>query len=68
MVGLFFGLPGLILGPAAGAVLFEYWRNPDFTRAGRAGAGALAGFVAGVVAKFGLTLFLIGVALLVYLF
>jgi hypothetical protein len=65
-VGLAFGLPGIILGPAIGALAFEYIKNPDLARAGKAGLGGLLGFLLGVVAKcvFGVTM--VGLALLAY--
>lgn len=66
--GLFFGLPGVILGPAIGALAFEYLRNPDARRALKAGAGGLAGFVLGVLAKAAFSFLLIGLALLAYVF
>jgi uncharacterized protein len=66
--GLFLGLPGIILGPAIGALAFEYLRNPDARRALRAGAGGLLGFVLGVVAKAVFGFLLIGLALLAYAF
>ncbi len=66
--GLFFGLPGVILGPAVGALAFEYARNPDAKRAMRAGAGGLLGFVLGVIAKAVFGFLLVGLALLSYLF
>ncbi|HEX7086561.1 MAG TPA: DUF456 family protein [Vicinamibacterales bacterium] len=67
-VGLFFGLPGVILGPAAGALAFEYMRNPDARQAARAGAGSLLGFVLGVIAKAVLGLLMVGLAILAYVF
>jgi uncharacterized protein len=68
LVGLPFGLPGVILGPAIGALAFEYMKNPDLARAGKAGLGGLFGFVLAVVAKavFGLTL--VGLAIVAYVF
>jgi uncharacterized protein YqgC (DUF456 family) len=60
VVGLFFGPPGLLLGPAVGAVALEYWRDPDFERALRAGAGTLVGFLLGSVAKVVLAFAAIG--------
>lgn len=68
LVGLPFGLPGVVLGPAVGALAFEYLKNPDLARAGKAGLGGLFGFVLAVVAKavFGLTL--VGLAIAAYLF
>jgi uncharacterized protein YqgC (DUF456 family) len=68
VVGLPFGLPGVILGPAIGALAFEYMKNPDLARAGKAGLGGLFGYVLAVVAKavFGLTL--VGLAIVAYVF
>lgn len=63
VVGLFFGLPGVILGPAIGALAFEYARNPELPRAARAGVGALLGFVLGSAAKLTLAAILVGVVL-----
>jgi hypothetical protein len=68
LAGLFLGLPGVILGPAVGALAFEYMRNPDARRAMRAGAGGLLGFVLGVVAKAVFGFLMIGLALLAYVF
>ena len=64
--GLLFGLPGMILGPAVGAVAFEYWKNPDFKAASKAGAGVMVGFAIGIVAKCALALAVLGVAGLAY--
>lgn len=68
LVGLAFGLVGLILGPAIGALVFEYIKNPNIKRAAGAGAGSMAGFLVGAVAKYVFTLFMLGVAALAYLF
>ena len=64
--GLFFGIPGMILGPAIGAVAFEYWKNPDFKAASKAGAGVVVGFAIGIVAKCALALTILGVAAFAY--
>ena len=64
--GIFFGIPGMILGPAIGAVAFEYWKNPDFKAASKAGAGVMIGFAIGIVAKCALALAILGVAGLAY--
>jgi uncharacterized protein YqgC (DUF456 family) len=63
VVGLFFGPVGLLLGPAVGAVLLEYWRDPDFERALRAGVGTFLGFLLGSVVKVLLAFLLIGALL-----
>ena len=67
VVGLFFGLPGLILGPAAGAIGFEYWKDPNFKKATQAGAGVVIGFALGVVAKCAIALTMLGIAVVAYL-
>lgn len=67
LVGLFLGPLGLLLGPAAGAVLFELWRDPDFARALKAGAGTFVGFLVGSVVKVALAFLLVGVLLVALL-
>src|SRR5512133_3925638 len=64
LAGLFLGLPGIVLGPAVGALAFEYARDPNFEKALRAGAGAFLGFVLGSAVKVALAFVLIGVLLL----
>ena len=64
LVGLFLGLPGILLGPAVGALVFEYAKDPDFGRAASAGAGAFVGFVVGSVLKVVLAFVLLGVVAL----
>lgn len=68
LAGLVFGLPGVVLGPAVGALVFEYFRNPDAKRALRAGAGGFLGFVLGVIAKAVFGFLVIGLAMLAYVF
>ncbi len=68
VVGLAFGLPGVILGPAVGALAFEYMKNPNLARAGKAGLGGLLGFLLGVVAKCVFGFMMVGLALLAYFF
>lgn len=61
IAGLFFGLPGLIIGPFAGAVLGELTAHGDLNRAGRAGIAAWIGFAIGTVVKVGLAFVMIGI-------
>jgi len=63
VVGLFLGPAGILLGPAVGAILLEYWRDPDFEKALRAGAGTFLGFLLGSVVKVALAFVLIGALL-----
>jgi uncharacterized protein YqgC (DUF456 family) len=63
LAGLFFGLPGLIIGPFAGAVLGELTAHRDLGRAGRAGIAAWLGFLIGTVVKVGLAFAMVGIFL-----
>jgi hypothetical protein len=68
VVGVFFGLPGLLVGPAVGAMLFEYAKNPDFRRATRAGTGVFIGFLLGTALKCALAVAMVGLAAAAYFF
>jgi uncharacterized protein YqgC (DUF456 family) len=61
LVGLFFGLPGVLLGPFVGAVLGELSEHKDLLRAGRAGVGAWLGLLLGAVGKLALLMAMLGV-------
>ncbi len=63
LVGLFFGLPGLILGPLAGAVLGELSANRDLGRAGRVGLAAWIGFLIGTGVKIALAFSMVAIFL-----
>lgn len=67
VAGLFLGLPGILLGPGVGAIVFEWLRNPDFERALRAGVGATIGFIVGGAVKVALGFVLVGALLLALL-
>lgn len=66
VVGMFFGLPGLILGPFLGAVLGEYTVRRHLAGAGRAGAGAWLGLVLGTAAKIALNFVMLGIFIAAY--
>lgn len=66
IVGLFFGLPGVVLGPIAGAAALEYAKDPAFRKALSAGLGAAVGFLLGAVGKLVLALILLGIVVLAY--
>ncbi len=68
LVGMFLGLPGIVLGPAVGAIVLEYVRNPNFERALKAGVGAFLGFVLGSAVKVSLAFVLVGVLVLALVF
>lgn len=50
-VGLFFNLPGIILGPFVGATAFEMMAGREFKKAAKAGGGAVLGLVIGAIGK-----------------
>ena len=51
IVGLFFSLPGILLGPFVGAVVFELAGGRNLKESGRAGLGATLGLLAGALGK-----------------
>jgi uncharacterized protein YqgC (DUF456 family) len=59
LVGLFFSLPGILLGPFVGALLFELAGGREFKLAAKAGAGAVLGLFAGAVGKLALCMVMI---------
>lgn len=61
VAGLFFGLPGLVLGPFVGAVLGELSVRRDVRQAGRAGVAAWIGFIVGLVAKVAVAFVMLGI-------
>jgi len=63
VLGLFLGLPGLILGPFVGAVLGELSVHRDLGRAGRAGVAAWIGFAIGTAVKVALAFSMIALFL-----
>lgn len=63
ILGLFFGLPGLVIGPFAGAAAGELTSNRDFKRAGWAGLAAWIGFAIGMAVKVGIAFLMVGIFL-----
>jgi uncharacterized protein YqgC (DUF456 family) len=51
LIGLFFGIPGIILGPFVGAVVLELLGGRGVTPAAKAGSGAVLGLLLGAVGK-----------------
>jgi uncharacterized protein YqgC (DUF456 family) len=60
VVGIFFSLPGIILGPFLGALIFELLGGRKLDKASRAGLGATLGVFAGVVGKCVICAMMIG--------
>src|SRR5262245_52820788 len=53
LIGLFFNLPGILLGPFIGATAFELVSGRTFKESSRAGLGATIGLLAGIIGKLG---------------
>jgi len=66
VVGLFLGLPGILLGPPLGAMAFELAKDPNVGKAAKAGVGAFIGFAVGSVLKIALAFMLLGVLALAF--
>ena len=64
LVGLFFGLPGIVLGPFAGAVIAELSGRASLKAAAHAGVGATLGLLFGALLKIGLAFTMLGVFVL----
>jgi uncharacterized protein len=60
LIGLFFGFPGIILGPFLGALLLEMAAGRKLKPAAQAGFGALLGLLAGAVGKLAICVAMIG--------
>jgi uncharacterized protein YqgC (DUF456 family) len=61
IVGIFFGLPGLILGPFIGAVIGELGARRGLDQAAASGFATWIGLLLGSIAKLALGLAMIGV-------
>ena len=68
VAGLFFGLPGVIVGPFVGAVIGELTTNRDVAKAAKAGVAAWIGFAIGTAVKVALAFLMIGIFLVALVF
>jgi len=64
IIGIFFGLPGILLGPFIGAVIAELSGGHDIRQAGRSGYGAWIGVVLGTAAKLAIAFVMVGIFIL----
>ena len=64
VVGLFFGLPGILLGPFVGAVIGELSLQRTLDEASRAGFGTVVGLAIGLAGKFAIGIAMIGLFML----
>ena len=60
-IGLFFGLPGILLGPFLGAAVAELTLGRELAHATRVGVGTWFGLLFGTLAKIGLCFAMLGV-------
>ena len=63
VVGLFFGPPGLLIGPVIGAVAGELLKSGEVEHSLKAGFGALVGMVVALLARFALAFTMVGLVL-----
>jgi hypothetical protein len=63
VVGLFFGPPGLLIGPVVGAVAGELLKSGEVEHSFKAGLGAVVGMVCGLLARFALAFTMVGLFL-----
>jgi uncharacterized protein len=67
IVGLFLGIPGLLLGPFVGAALGEYVSRRDLRQAGKVGIGTWIGLILGTAGKLAVIFAMVGLFVLSYL-
>lgn len=67
VVGLFFGIPGLLLGPFIGAVIGELSMHGRIAQAGRVGIATWIGLIFGTLAKMAIAFAMLGIFVLAYL-
>ncbi|URX63117.1 DUF456 domain-containing protein [Luteibacter anthropi] len=68
VVGMFFGIPGLLLGPFVGAMVGELWSGQSILRSAHVGVSTWIGMLLGIVAKVVISFLMIGMAGLALLF
>ena len=66
LAGLFLGIPGLVVGPFAGAVVGEMLSHGEWRRATSAGFGTWVGLLFGTLAKIALAFAMLGIFVLAY--
>jgi hypothetical protein len=66
IVGVFFGIPGLLLGPFLGAAIGEYWARGGLAQAGKVGVGTWIGLLVAAIAKVVIAFAMIGTFLAFY--
>ena len=67
IIGIFFGLPGLVFGPFIGAVLGELSTHGGIHQAGRVGVATWIGLLFGTLAKLAIACAMLGMFALAFL-
>ncbi|HET9225103.1 MAG TPA: DUF456 domain-containing protein [Thermoanaerobaculia bacterium] len=67
IVGIFFSIPGLLLGPFVGAVLGEYLSRRNWEQAGKVGIGTWIGLIVGTAGKLAVIFTMVGLFVTAYL-
>lgn len=63
VAGMFFGLPGIILGPFIGAVLGELSSGRDVFHSGRVGVGTWLGMIVATAVKLAIAFLMLGIVI-----
>jgi uncharacterized protein len=66
IVGIFFGIPGLLLGPFVGAVVGELSTHGRIDQAGRVGVATWVGLILGTLVKLALACSMLGIFALAF--
>ncbi|HEU4524313.1 MAG TPA: DUF456 domain-containing protein [Gemmatimonadales bacterium] len=66
VVGFFFGVPGLLLGPFLGAAAGEYLARRDLRRAGKVGFATWLGLIFAAAAKLAIVFTMLGIFAIAY--
>jgi uncharacterized protein YqgC (DUF456 family) len=67
VIGIFLGIPGMILGPFIGAVAGELLARGGLAKAGKVGVGTWLGLIAAAIVKVVLAFLMIATFLIAYL-
>lgn len=68
VVGIFFGIVGLVFGPFIGAAVGQFMSHGDVLHAGRVGLGTWLGILIGAAMKVALVFTMVGVFITAYYF
>ncbi len=68
IAGLFFGIPGLILGPFIGAIIGEMIDGKEWRAATKTGFGTWLGLAIGTALKFALAIGMLGIFVIALIF